>query len=424
VNNILLLIALLILLVCSAFFSGSETSMMSLNRYRLRHLAKHRHRAAKRAQHLLKRTDRLLGVILIGNTFANILSSSLATLLAAKLFGDLGVIIVTITLTLIILIFGEVIPKTYAALHPESCAFPASWPLQVLLKAMYPLVWLVNGISNGILKLCGVQLHAKHADPLSAEELRTVVHASSGKLPGEHRNMLLGVLDLEHVTMADVMVPRHNITGIDLSKDWKTTLHMIKHSPYSRLPVYKDSIDNIMGVLSLRKTIGLVENASIIQVIEKLLSPPYFIPETTSLQKQLFNFQKNAEKLALVVDEYGSIRGLVTVEDILEEIVGEFNDLAQPSSKQGIKRFLDGSHLVDAEMTVRDINRHLHLHLPVEGPKTLSGLIIEYLEAIPTPKTSMLIQGYPIEIVEVEDNSVKTARIHPKLEHHIHLDTE
>jgi Mg2+/Co2+ transporter CorB len=423
VNSVLLLIALFVLLVFSAFFSGSETSMMSLNRYRLRHLAKHRHRAAKRAQNLLQRPDRLLGVILIGNTCANILASSLATILAAKLFGDLGVLLVTLALTLIILIFSEVIPKTYAALHPESCAFPASWLLQILLKLLYPLVWLVNGISNGILKLFGAHIHNNRSDPLSVEELRTVVHASSGKLPGEHKNMLLGVLDLEHVNMADVMVPRHNIIGIDLNSDWKTILNMIKNSPYSRLPVYRDNIDNIIGILSLRKTIGLSEKSSV-ESIEKLVTPPYFIPETTNLQKQLFNFQRNAEKIGLVVDEYGDIRGLVTVEDILEEIVGEFNDLAQPSSRQGIKRFLDGSYLVDAELTVRDINRHLHLHLPVEGPKTLSGLIIEYLEAIPTPKTSILIDGHPIEIMEVEDNSVKTARIHPKLEHHTRSDTD
>jgi len=416
VTSLFLLLAMLILLILSAFFSGAETSMMSLNRYRLRHLAKHHYKPALRAQSLLTRPDRLLGIILIGNTTANILASSLATVLAAKVFGDLGVLIVTLFLTLSILIFSEVIPKTFAALHPEKCAFPASMALQILLKLLYPLVWLVNGLANSILRLCGVKFHSHRTDPLSVEELRTVVHASANKLPGEHKNMLLGVLDLAHVTMEDVMVPRHNIMGIDLNADIKTISHKLKTSPYSRLPLYHDSIDNIIGILSLRKIIGIDDRSSnLIEVMEKLADAPYFIPETTNLQKQLQNFQKNAEKVGLVVDEYGHIKGLVTVEDILEEIVGEFNDLTQPSIKQGIKQYADGSYLVDAEMTVRDINRHLALQLPVEGPKTLAGLVIEHLEDIPSAGITILIEHYPIEIVDVENNSIKTARLYPKI---------
>lgn len=415
-TTLFLLIALFILLICSAFFSGAETSMMSLNRYRLRHLAKHHYKPAVRAQLLLQRPDRLLGIILIGNTFSNILASALATLLATRLFGDFGVVVVTVLLTLVILIFSEVIPKTYAALHPETCAFPASRALKILLKLLYPLVWLVNGVSNGLLKLCGVHVHAHRSDPLSIDELRTVVHASGNKLPGEHKNMLLGVLDLEQVTMADVMIPRHNIIGIDLNSDWKVILQQLKTCPYSRLPIYRDSIDNIIGVLPLRKIIGLNEKPSaLIETIENLVDPAYFVPETTTLQKQIQNFQKNAEKIGLVVDEYGHIKGLVTVIDILEEIVGEFNDLTQRSTKKSLKRYSDGSFLVDAEMTIRDINRHLKLQLPVEGPKTLAGLIIEHLEDIPSAGVSVLIEYYPIEIVEVENNSVKTARIYPKL---------
>ncbi len=417
--NIVLLGIVLGLIVISSFFSGSETGMMALNRYRLRHLAK-KSRAAKRAENLLKRPDRLLGVILIGNTFANILASSLATIVASRLFGDAGVVAVTIILTLLILLFSEILPKTLAALRPEAFAFPATLPLRILQTLLYPLVFLLNGIVNSILRVFGVNVKDRKAlDPLTSEELRSVVRASGHALNGTHKNMLLGVLDLEHATVQDAMLPRQSIVGIDLDDPWSDILTQLKTTSFSKLPVYRDSIDHVLGILHVRKVINLpmeVENP--LPILETLLDPPYFIPETTSLQQQLIQFQQHSTHLALVVDEYGDIQGLVTAQDILEEIVGEFTDFSQPSAHLHTRELKDGSTLVDASMTIRDLNRDLNLSLPTDGPKTLSGLIVEYLEAIPTPHTSIKIQGYPIEILAVKGNAVRKAKICAKIDAH------
>ncbi len=417
--NIVLLLVVIFLVIASGFFSGSETGMMALNRYRLRHLAK-KSRAAKRAEQLLRRPDRLLGVILIGNTFANILASVLATVLASRWFGDLGVAVTTLVLTLFILLFSEVLPKTLAAIRPEAFAFPATLPLKIMQALLYPLVFILNGIVNNILKLFGVNVKdRKMMDPLTSEELRSVVRASGHSLNGLHKNMLLGVLDLEHATVQDAMVPRQNMIGIDLNDPWPQILKQLKSSSFSKLPVYRDSIDHVLGILHVKKLIHLPGDCQDpVAVLETLLEPPYFIPETSSLQQQLLHFQQHARHLALVVDEYGDIQGLVTVQDILEEIVGEFTDFSQPSAHLHTREMKDGSTLVDASMTVRDLNRDLNLSLPTDGPKTLSGLIVEYLEMIPTPKTSIKIQGYPIEILSVRDNAVRKAKIYAKLDAH------
>ena len=419
--NIVLLMVVILLMVLSSFFSGSETGMMALNRYRLRHLAK-KSRAARRAEDLLKRPDRLLGVILIGNTFANILASALATVVASRWFGDMGVVITTLVLTLFILLFSEVLPKTLAAIRPEAFAFPATIPLKVLQTLLYPLVFILNGIVNNILKLFGVNMKdRKMMEPLTSDELRSVVRASGHSLNGAHKNMLLGVLDLEHATVQDAMVPRQNITGIDLNDSWPQIFQQLKSSSFSKLPVYRDSIDHVLGILHLRKVINMPEPCeNPIAVLETLLERPYFIPETSSLQQQLVQFQKHSTHLALVVDEYGDIQGLVTVQDILEEIVGEFTDFSQPSAHIHTREMKDGSTLVDASMTIRDLNRDLNLNLPTDGPKTLSGLIIEYLETIPTPQTAIKIRGYPIEILAVKGNAVRKAKIYAKVDssHH------
>lgn len=412
----LLIVILLLLVATSAFFSGAETSMMALNRYRLRHLARAGHKSARRAHSLLKRPDRLLAVILIGNTIANIVASSITTVLAGHLYGDIGVAIATVILTAIILLFGEVMPKTIAAVYPEQLAFPASLPLKILLKLMHPLVWVLNGLTMLVLKPFGLVVSSHKVESLSADELRSVVHESSGKITRRHRNMLLGVLDLEKATIADVMVPRHKISSLDLDQDWPAILHQLRATPYSRLPVYRDNINNILGILHLRKLSQLLEKNQLnADLLESLLEPAYFIPEGTSLQHQLLHFQRNAEEIALVVDEYGDIQGLATAADILEEIVGEFLT-DQPTARRDIHQQADGSYIVHASIPIRDLNRSLHLELPTSS-KTLAGLITEYLEDIPQTRTSLLIAGYPIEILEVKGNAVVRARITPRLAH-------
>jgi Mg2+/Co2+ transporter CorB len=421
--DLILFLSVLILLLISSFFSGSETSMMALNRYRLRHLAK-KSPAARRAELLLQRPDRLLGVILIGNTFSNILASALATVLATHWFGDVGVAVATLILTLFVLLFAEILPKTLAATQPERLALPATWLLQGLQKLLYPLVWSLSAITKGMLRLFGVHLpDHNHIDALTPEELRSVVHASGSGLTGQHKNMLLGVLDLEHATVADAMLPRQSVQGIDLNDGWLKILDYLRTTPFSKLPVYRDNIDHVVGILHLRRLIGFTESTpQPIMALERLLFPPYFVPETTTLQQQLINFQNHSEHMALVVDEYGDIQGLVTVEDILEEIVGEFTNFSQPSAHIHTHKQTDGSVMVNGSMTLRDLNRDLHLHLPTNGPKTLSGLVVEYLEDIPQAATCVKINGYPIEILQVKDNAVKKAKIHPHInpaeEHH------
>lgn len=413
---LILFICVLLLIVVSCFFSGSETSMMSLNRYRLHHLAK-KSRAAKRAENLLKRPDRLLSAILIGNTFATILASSITTILAQKFFGPLGVFGVSISLTLFILLFAEVLPKTLAAIEPERLAFPATWPLRFLLTLFHPLIFILSALTHAILKCFNISVLRQHeVDPLTSEELRSVVHASRDSLRTQHKNMLLGVLDLEKETVKDAMLPRQNIRGIDLNAPWQEILAQLKMSPFSKLPVYRDNIDQLLGILHLRKVIAFSENENHPQqVLEQLLDPPYFIPETTTLQQQLINFQRHSAHMAFVVDEYGDIQGLVTVEDILEEIVGKFTNLSQPSAHGDTQRLAEGIFLIDGAMTLRDINRDLDLALPTDGPRTLSGLIVEYLETMPVVGLCLKINAYPIEIIEVDDNAVKIAKIMPKL---------
>jgi len=412
--ELILLAALALLIIASGFFSGSETCMMSLNRYRLRYLAKHHHKSAIRAQRLLNRHDRLLGIILIGNTFTNILASSLATILAVRIFGDTGVAMATVILTVIILIFAEVMPKTLAAYHPERFAFTVTLPLSLLLKLLYPIVWLINGIANSLLYPFGIRSQHRKSDMLSPDELRSVVYESTVKLHGKHRHMLLSVLDLEKITVEDCMVPRSNIVGIDLHDDWSNIMTQLKSSPYSKLPVYHDELNNMVGILRLRKAIELMGQSDANKTaLANLIEQPYFIPQSTNLHQQLINFQKNAHDLGLVVDEYGDVLGMVTVEDIMEEIVGEFSNAQQPTANDFTLRQPDGSYIVEGSMTVRDVNRDLQLNLPTDGPKTLSGLITEHLESIPVPATCIKIDGCQIEIIKVSDNAVKRARISP-----------
>ncbi|HHJ14442.1 MAG TPA: HlyC/CorC family transporter [Gammaproteobacteria bacterium] len=404
--------ALLFLIVLSAFFSGSETGLMTLNRYRLRHLARARHGGAIRAQKLLQRPDRLIGLILLGNNFVNILASTLTAVIAVRLAGESGLVIGAALLTLVILIFAEVTPKTLAALHPERIAFPAAFIYGPLLWLLYPFVWVVNIIANGILRLIGVRPEQSGNHALSQEELRTVVLEAGAMIPKRHQDMLLNIIDLEKVTVEDIMVPRKEIVGIDLDDEWNSIMDRIMSCQYTRLPVYRGSIDQVLGFIHLRKILPLIKRDELDkEALQAAIREPVFIPENTPLNRQLLNFQRERRRIGLVIDEYGDIQGLATLEDILEEIIGEFTTDPSTTNKD-ITPEADGSFLVNGTITIRELNRALGIGLPTDGPKTLNGVVLEYLEDIPQPGTSLLLSGYPVDIVQVQDNLIKTLRVH------------
>ncbi|BBL70228.1 membrane protein [Methylogaea oryzae] len=412
IPSALLLSALFALLLLSAFFAGAETALMTLNRYRLQHLAKEKHPGALRSQKLLQRPDRLIGFILLGNIFANILASSLTTILALRWFGESGVAPAAGALTLVVLIFSEVAPKTMAALHPEKLAFPASWLILPLLKLCYPMVWVVNAIANFLLRIFGFRPEAGAHSPLSKEELRTVVAEAGAMIPERYQNMLLGILDLETATVEDIMVPRNQIVGIDLEDSIEAIQAQIVASRYTRLPVYQKSIDKVTGILHLRKAlIAMKQGAFDKGMLKKQTEAVTFVPENTPLHRLLINFRRDNRRIGLVVDEYGDVRGLVTLSDLLEEIIGEFT-----TDPQDIQKQRDGSFLVHAGVTVRELNRVAGYSLPTEGPKTLNGLIIEYLETIPAPGVSLKLFGHQVEITHMEGNAVKQVRLSAPLE--------
>ena len=405
---------LALLIILSGFFSSSETGMMALNRYRLKHLSKTGHRGARRASRLLDRTDQLIGVILIGNNFVNILASAIATLIAVRIWGDAGVVIATVALTIVILIFSEVTPKTLAALYPERIAFPASYILAPLLKVLYPVVWCVNLITNNLLRLMGVRPLGRPGDEhLSREELRTLVNESGPMLPSKHQDMLLSILDLEKVTVNDIMVPRNEVVGIDLEHGIEEILRLIRGSQHTRLPVYRGDINNTVGILHLRNVSRLLASEEVNKAtLMQLCREPYFIPESTPLHIQMFNFQKERRRIGIVVDEYGDVLGVATLEDILEEIVGEFTTDFASSSSQDILPQEDGSAIVDGTTPVRSLNRVMELNLPTDGPKTLNGLITEHLETIPDNNLCLKLFGLRLETLQIKDNVIRTIRIH------------
>jgi len=411
-----LLVTLIVLIILSALFSSSETGLMSLNRYRLKHKANEGHRGARLTLKLLRRPDRLLGVILLGNNFVNIAASAIATMLALRYYGEAGLAIATGALTFVILVFAEVAPKTLAALHPERIAYPAAYVYTLLLAIFYPFVWFVNTLANTLLRLIGVDPTQARDHSLSTEELRAALNENDQQVPQQHQDMLLGILNLETITVEDIMVPRNEITGIDINDDINTIKQQLTQSHRTRLPVFNESIDNTVGILHLRRAIALIADDELDhETFTDLIAEPYFIPESTSLNTQLLNFQSAKRRTALVVDEYGDIQGLVTLEDILEEIVGEFTTNAS-SSNPLIQEQDDGSYLLDASLHIREINRKLKLELPVDGPKTLNGLILEQLEIIPEPGTSLKISDVAIEITKTKNNAVKSVRIHTPTE--------
>ena len=408
-----LISALVLLILISGFFSGSETGLMSLNRYRLRHLADKKHKGAMRAQRLLETPDKLIGLILLGNNFVNILAASLAGLIGLRLWDEAGFIAAPFFLTALVLIFAEVTPKTLAALHPERFALPSAYILEPLLKVLYPFVWLTNLATRGVFKLLGIS-REQSADTLSQEELRIVLNEASAFIPQRHQKMLLSILDLEKVSVEDIMIPRNEIIGIDLDDQWDDIAKQLTETQHTRLPIYEGDIDHIVGMIHMRDVVQFFKSEEPHkQDFIKLIRDAYYVPIGATLNTQLLNFQRERRRNALVVNEYGDIQGMITLDDILEEIVGEFTSDPADLNKD-IYQQEDGSYLIDGSTTIRDLNKAMDWELPVEGPKTLNGFIIEYLEHIPEQGTSLLLNDeYPIEIMQTTPNAVKTVHINP-----------
>ncbi len=405
---------LFVLLGLSAFFSGSETGLMTMNRYRLKTRARAGQRSARLAQSLLDRPDRLIGTILLGNNFVNSLAAAVATLIGLRLFpGDTGIAVATGSLTLLLLIFGEVTPKTMAALHPERIGLPAAYVFWPLLRLLFPIVWVVNLISNGLLRMLGVSPEDAAQHSLSAEELRTVVTEAGAMIPQRHQKMLLSILDLEKGTVEDIMVPRNEIVGVDVSQPWDQISAQIVATQHTRLPLFSGSIDELCGVIHVRRLLTpLSEGRLDTRQLVELAKEPYFIPEGTPLNQQLLNFQNQKRRIGFVVDEYGDIQGLVTLEDILEEVVGEFT--SDPATRiKNVYADPDGSYRVSGSVTLRTLNRSLGWKLPTDGPKTINGLLLEKLESIPQPGRKVEIAGYRFEITETRSNAVKATRVQP-----------
>ncbi|NRA41436.1 MAG: HlyC/CorC family transporter [Pseudomonadales bacterium] len=408
----LLFAAIALLLLFSAFFSSSETSMLSLNRYRLKHLRKQGHKAAARAEKMLARPDKLLGVILIGNNLVNILASSIATIIGIRLLGDPGVLVSAILLTLVVLIFAEITPKTIAALYPEKLAFPASAILKLLLKLLSPVVWAINLVTDGLLKAVRIDVNQVREDQLSSDELRTIVDDANALIPENHQRMLLNILDLESATVEDIMVPRGEIFGIDLDDDDAVLLEQLSQCEYTRLPVFRGDIDNIVGILHMRNIARCISQQELDKsVIENIMRAPVFTPEGTGLHKQLLDFQQQTRRMSIVVDEYGAVIGLVALEDILEEIVGEFTSNLDDEYAH-FARLEDNSFVVAGSASVREINRFTRFQLPTDGPKTLNGLVLEQLESFPDANLTVEIGDYHIEILHIEDNIIESARLY------------
>jgi Mg2+/Co2+ transporter CorB len=392
----------------SAFFSGSETSMMAINRYRLKHLVKEKNKSAKRVSKLLEKTDRLLGVILIGNNFTHTLSTALATVVAIRIWSDNAVLAVTVFMTIIMIIFAEVMPKTIAALKPESIAFPSSYLLKPLSKILSPLITLVSFVSNNVTKLIGIDLDNANKDELKPEELRTLLQTSG--VPKRQEEMLMGIFDMDNLSVNDVMIPKNEIIGIDLNDEIEDIVKQLQEIDFTYIPCYTDTIDNIQGFLSLNKKaefLGSEEKS--IRSLKDELREPLFVPENTPLYKQLANFQSSGRRVGLIVDEYGDIEGIITLRSILEIIVGEIT--TESIEKMDIMPQADGSYLVDGSMMIRELNRRLKWELPTEGPKTLSGLILEEIQTIPDTNVGLSIENYRIETVLIKDNVIKLAKV-------------
>ncbi|MEW5943194.1 MAG: HlyC/CorC family transporter [Pseudomonadota bacterium] len=411
----LLLAALLILLVASGFFSAAETSMMTLNRYRLKHLVKSGNRGARLTAQLLEKTDKLLGVVLLGNNLLNAASAALVTIITIRLFGgsELMLTVGTLAVTFLILVFSEITPKVLGATYPERIAFPAGYVLAPLLKVFYPVIWFVNLFVSALLRLLRLKPSPGNmATTLSIEELRTLVLEAGHYIPQKHQNILLNLLGLGTITVEDVMTPRSQIEAVDIEMPIEDIRGQLSTSHHTRVPIFQDQLDNIIGILHVRRVLSRAQSGELnVEDLHQAMRVPYFTPAGTPLLTQLQYFQENHERIGLVVDEYGELQGLISLEDILEEIVGEFSTL--PPAAGAYRKQPDGTWLVDGSSLLRDLNRKLGLALPLDGPKTLNGLILEYLEDIPEAGTSLKIADHPLEIMQTQDRVVKVVRIFP-----------
>ena len=407
---------LLLLLVCSAFFSGSETSMMAINRYRLNSLIRRGNRSAKLVSRLLGKVDKLLGSILLGNTLLNVLAAAVTNIIIFRLFGqnDLALLLGTLTLTFVLLVFSEIMPKIIAASYPERIALPASYLLTPLITLFHPVVSIAGGLVKGVLWLLRIKIETDQSkQKMTIEELRGLVLDAEHFLPRKHQKMLLNLVDLERITVNDVMIPRNQIEALDINADESELRQQIITCHHTLLPVYADTHSNIIGILHIKRVPALLQEAKLdLTRLREILNDPYFIPSDTPLLKQLQQFQERHTRLGMVVDEYGELLGLVTLENILEEIVGEFTTQS-PAQTGKFLRQEDGSFLLEGSSSLRELNRKLGLHLPLDGAKTLNGLILDHLEDIPETGTSLKIAGYPIEIIQTQDRIVKVARVFP-----------
>lgn len=416
VSTTTLIITLVIMIIVSAYFSGSETGMMTLNRYKLRHLAKNGNRAARRVEKLLRRPDRLISLVLIGNNLVNILASAIATIVGMRLYGDAGVAIATGILTFAVLIFAEVLPKTIAALYPEKVAFPSSMLLGPLQIVMMPLVWLLNTITRLLMSMVGIRSDGAISGALNKDELRTLVYESRSLMSRRNQDMLLSVLDLEKVNVDDIMVPRNEIVGININDDWKSIVRQLTHSPHGRIVLYRDSLDDTISMLRVREAYRLMTEKKEFtkEVMLRAADEIYYVPEGTPLNVQLVKFQRNKKKVGLVVDEYGDIKGLVTIEDILEEIVGDFTTSMSPTLAEEVVPQNDGSVLIEGSANIRELNKAFNWLLPEDEARTVNGMILEAIQDIPLPETTVTIGHYAIDILDVQENMIKQVRITPK----------
>ncbi|KAB8308251.1 DUF21 domain-containing protein [Erwinia endophytica] len=416
VSTTSLIMILVLMVLVSAWFAGSETGMMTLNRYKLRHQAKNGSRAARRVEKLLRRPDRLLSLVLIGNNLVNILASALATIVGMRIHGDEGVAIATGILTFCVLVFAEVLPKTIAALYPEKVAFPSSLLLGPLQMVMMPVVWLLNTITRILMRLVGMKTEGAVNSALSKEELRTIVYESRSLMSRRNQDMLLSVLDLEKVSVDDIMVPRNEIVGININDDWKSIVRQLTHTPHGRIVLYRDSLDDTISMLRVREAYRLMTEKKEFtkEVMLRSADEIYYVPEGTPLNVQLVKFQRNKKKVGLVVDEYGDIKGLVTIEDILEEIVGDFTTSMSPTLAEEVVPQNDGSVLIEGSANIRELNKAFNWNLPEDEARTVNGMILEAIEDIPLPNTTVHIGQYAVDILDVQENMIKQVRITPQ----------
>ncbi|HQS59096.1 MAG: magnesium and cobalt efflux protein CorC [Gallionellales bacterium 35-53-114] len=409
-----LFIALVVILICSAFFSASETSMMALNRLRLNHLVRKGNKSAKLTAKLLSKTDQLLGSILFGNTLLNAAAASLTGIIILRMFGanDLVLLLGTLAISFVIVIFSEIMPKVIAASHPERIALFASYILAPLNKVFYPAVSIATAIVRGFLWLLRIKVQADQSkQKVSLEEVRMLVLEAEHFLPRKHQKMLLNLVDIERIAVNDVMIPRNQIEALDINAPSDLLREQLATCHHTILPVYENELDNIIGTLHVRRVLSLMQREAFSSAeLREVLQEAYFIPSDTSLLSQLQHFQERHLRLGLIVDEYGELLGLVTLENIMEEIVGDFTT-ESPAKTGKFMRQQDGSMFVEGGTLLRDLNRKMGMHFPLDGAKTLNGLILEHLQDIPEAGTSLKISGYPIEIIQTQDRVVKVARI-------------